>query len=75
MTFVNDTRYADSGLIGRISEFLRARREARKVRSEQDRVYNQTLRELKSLSERDLTDIGIARSQIEEIASEAAYGK
>jgi uncharacterized protein YjiS (DUF1127 family) len=37
--------------------------------------YRQTLRELESLTDRELEDIGIHRSQIREIAREAARQK
>ncbi|AUH35391.1 hypothetical protein CUV01_11325 [Paracoccus tegillarcae] len=37
-------------------------------------VYRQTIRELNSLTERDLSDLGIHRSMIRRIALEAAYG-
>ena len=33
------------------------------------------LRELASLSDRDLADLGISRAVIAQVASEAAYGK
>jgi uncharacterized protein YjiS (DUF1127 family) len=38
-------------------------------------VYLSTQRELNGLSNRDLSDLGIHRSMIAEIAREAAYGK
>ncbi len=38
-------------------------------------VYNRTLGELRTMTDRDLADIGIGRVQIEDIAYEAAYGK
>jgi uncharacterized protein YjiS (DUF1127 family) len=34
-----------------------------------------TLRELNSLSDRDMADLGIHRAMISEIAYEAAYGR
>ncbi len=37
------------------------------------RLYRRTLDELASLSERELADLGIHRSQIREIATQAAY--
>lgn len=37
-------------------------------------VYNTTRRELSALSDRDLTDLGIARCDINRLAREAAYG-
>ncbi|MDP5083944.1 MAG: DUF1127 domain-containing protein [Yoonia sp.] len=39
------------------------------------KVYNTTLAELASLTDRDLDDLGIARASISAIAREAAYGK
>ena len=42
--------------------------------SAQRKVYNTTLRELSVLTDRELADLGIARSQIKGIAMEAAYG-
>jgi uncharacterized protein YjiS (DUF1127 family) len=38
-------------------------------------VYNRTVRDLLALSDRDLSDLGINRTQINQIAREAAYGK
>lgn len=38
-------------------------------------VYVKTLGELRSLSDRELADLGIARLQIEDIALQAAYAK
>lgn len=36
-------------------------------------VYIKTLNELRSLSDRDLADLGISRLQVEDIALQAAY--
>jgi uncharacterized protein YjiS (DUF1127 family) len=41
----------------------------------QRRVYERTVAELNALSDRDLTDLGISRLGIADIAREAAYGK
>jgi uncharacterized protein YjiS (DUF1127 family) len=38
-------------------------------------IYRQTYKELASLTNYELKDLGIHRSQIEEFAREAAYGK
>ena len=38
-------------------------------------VYAQTVRELNALTDRELADLGIARTSIAEVAREAAYGK
>ena len=37
------------------------------------RVFNQTLFELSQLSDRDLSDLGLSRANIEDLAREAAY--
>lgn len=39
------------------------------------KVYNQTLNELRQLSNRELNDLGLSRSVITRVAAEAAYGK
>ena len=39
------------------------------------RIYDQTVRVLRALTDRELTDLGISRSMIASIATEAAYGK
>lgn len=39
------------------------------------KVYRDTVFELSSLSDRDLNDLGIARSNIKTLALEAAYGR
>jgi hypothetical protein len=39
------------------------------------KVFLTTLRELQSLSNRDLADLGLSRSSLRGIALEAAYGK
>lgn len=39
------------------------------------RVYRSTINEMNKLSDRDLADLGIARSGITAIAYEAAYGQ
>jgi uncharacterized protein YjiS (DUF1127 family) len=37
------------------------------------RVFNQTLFELNQLSDRDLSDLGLSRANIADVAREAAY--
>lgn len=39
------------------------------------RVYRDTVAELEQLTTRELSDLGISRSMISDIAIEAAYGK
>ncbi len=44
------------------------------ARMEQYRTYRRTVNELTSLSDRELADLGINRSMIGSIATDAAYG-
>jgi len=39
------------------------------------RTYRNTVRELDSLDDRELADLGLHRAMIETVAMEAAYGK
>ena len=39
----------------------------------QRRMYNQTIRELNSLSDRELNDLGLCRSMISDVARSAVY--
>lgn len=61
---------ATTGLRGRLLAAMQRMQENRARRA----VYNQTLRELNSLTERDLNDLGISRSMITRVAHEAAWG-
>lgn len=60
-------RAASTGIMGLFARLQEAR--ARRA------VYRQTVAELSSLSSRELDDLGIHRSMITRIASEAAWGK
>lgn len=60
-------RAAGTGIMGLIVRLQEAR--ARRA------VYRQTVAELSSLSNRELDDLGIHRSMITRIATEAAWGK
>jgi uncharacterized protein YjiS (DUF1127 family) len=71
MAYVNTTRATQSTLADRIGNFFAAMKAAFARR----RIYDQTVRELRMLSDRDLTDLGISRSMIMSIANDAAYGK
>lgn len=62
--------HAGNGLRAKISAFFAGIQEARA----RNAVYRQTVRELKSLTARDLDDLGIHHSMITRIAHEAAYG-
>ena len=65
--YTSQSQSALTGFAG-IVETIRARRARRKV-------FNQTFRELSSLSNRELADLGLNRSMLKRIALEAAYGE
>lgn len=69
MAYVADIRIGGTPLTQRFADMRAAFATAR----EQRRVYNTTFNELNSLTDRDLTDLGIARSNIAAIAHEAAF--
>ncbi|WP_343082244.1 DUF1127 domain-containing protein [Ostreiculturibacter nitratireducens] len=71
MALAHDIRIADGGIFQRLAAVAREIQETRQRR----RVFKQTLRELNQLSNRELADLGIARSMITRVAHEAAYGK
>ena len=71
MAFANVTRSGEFGFFHGPGTLVEKFRDQRR----RNRVYRQTLAELKSLSNRDLADLGIARSMIGAVAIEAAYGK
>jgi uncharacterized protein YjiS (DUF1127 family) len=69
MAYVNNSTLLRNG--SPISGIIAAARLALQRRA----VYSRTMRELQALSDRDLSDLGIHRAMIAEIAREAAYGK
>ena len=69
MAYVHNTRTAQVSFSDRFAAFFKVAKDA----MERRRVYNQTLFELKGLSDRDLSDLGLNRGNIAEIAREAAY--
>jgi uncharacterized protein YjiS (DUF1127 family) len=71
MAYVNTTRATKLSVADRFAALFAGLNAAAQRR----RVYTQTLHELRSLSERELIDLGMHRSMITEIAREAAYGK
>ena len=71
MAFANVTRGGEFGLSHGFGALIEKVRDQRR----RNRVYRQTLNELRSLTDRDLADLGIAQSMIGAIAMEAAYGK
>lgn len=58
-----------------IAELLRAQVARFRAARERRALYNQTVRELQMLSDRELADLGISRFTIEDLAREHAYGK
>jgi len=58
-----------------IRTFLAVAAAALTERLHRHSLYRQTLVELSRLSDRELTDIGVSRGSIEDIAREHAYGK
>jgi uncharacterized protein YjiS (DUF1127 family) len=70
MTFASDIfSNAQSGFNARLNGFVTTFQDRRAKR----RVFNQTLAELSTLSNRELADLGLARSEIRRIAWQAAY--
>ena len=60
---------ANAGVIDRVRAVVAEFKE----RAQRGRVYRATRTELNNLSERELADLGIHRSEIKRIAYEAAY--
>ena len=57
-------------ILGTVARFLDDTAERRAQR----RVYTTTMKELMALSNRDLADLGMHRSELKRVAWEAAYG-
>jgi uncharacterized protein YjiS (DUF1127 family) len=70
MAYANDIRTAGLPLRERFA----ALRATIVERSAKRKIYRATVNELAALSDRDLADLGIARSMIKSIAIEAANG-
>lgn len=68
---ITENSAAKSGLRNRVMTAIERMQENRARRA----VYRQTLRELNSLTTRDLDDLGINRSMITRIARDAAFGE
>jgi uncharacterized protein YjiS (DUF1127 family) len=63
--------HSRAGLADRFAAFLAGLNESRRRYG----VYRQTQRELNTLTDRELGDLGIYRGEIDAIARDAAYGK
>ena len=70
MAYANDTLALGGSLIERIRTF----RASLADRAARYKLYRRTLDELAQLSDRDLSDLGLARSDVARVAEEAAYG-
>jgi uncharacterized protein YjiS (DUF1127 family) len=71
MAYLNNTRAAEYGLRARLSGWL----ESLAARHTQYRLYRQTHAELSRLTDRELADLGLHRTQISSVAAQAAYGQ
>ncbi|MES2542394.1 MAG: DUF1127 domain-containing protein [Pseudomonadota bacterium] len=71
MAYVNTNSIARKGFADRLAHLKDIVLNA----INQRRVYAQTVAELNALTDRELTDLGISRLGIADIAREAAYGK
>ena len=71
MAYVTSQGAAGTGVVAWFGDVLAAWAVARERRA----VYAKTVAELSALTDRELSDINLSRSQITEVAAEAAYGK
>jgi uncharacterized protein YjiS (DUF1127 family) len=71
MAYVNTTSAARKGFADRLAVL----RDTVLTAIAQRRTYVRTVAELNALTDRELTDLGISRIAIADIAREAAYGK
>jgi uncharacterized protein YjiS (DUF1127 family) len=70
MATVNTTRVSSFGLADRFATFVASYKTAAAKR----RLYATTVSELNGLTDRELSDLGIARIMIRDLARSAAYG-
>lgn len=70
MAYVNNSRTASFGMFDRLSAMIASF----KVQRAQRAVYLRTVYELEHLTDRELSDLGIARISIQDVAKVAAYG-
>lgn len=71
MAYANTTRVARRGLLDRLALL----KEGFATAVQQRRIYARTVAELNALTDRELTDLGISRLSITDLAHQAAYGK
>ena len=69
MAYMNSTRTAHVSFSDRFAALATGLKDVIARR----RLFNQTLFELSHLSDRDLSDLGLSRANIADVAREAAY--
>ncbi len=70
MAHTTDVRHSGTSIFSG----LEGLRNAIATRFDQYRTYSNTLRELETLSNRELNDLGLSRHSLRTVAHEAAYG-
>jgi uncharacterized protein YjiS (DUF1127 family) len=68
MAYITGTAAPSFGLAEKVAALRARMREARRTRA----IYRQTIDELSALSDRELADLGLHRSQIRTVAQQAA---
>ncbi|UXU75264.1 MULTISPECIES: DUF1127 domain-containing protein [unclassified Paracoccus (in: a-proteobacteria)] len=71
LDLIHGAQRSETGLIGTISGFIANARDYMARRA----LYNQTVRELRGLSTRELADLGLTPSSLTSVAYEAAWGR
>ena len=71
MAYVSTTRLVTNGFVDRFASLVNSI----KMFAQRRAIFDQTVRELDALTNRELADLGIARLNIRDVAREAAYGK
>ncbi len=75
MAYVNTTRAAKSSVADRFGGLFGGLFAGFGAMIQRRRIYDQTLRELGALSDRELSDLGMSREMVPAVAREAAYGQ
>ena len=70
MAYVSASLNSHTSLLERVSAFIARQRQA----YADHRLYTKTMNELKSLSSRELADLGLCRSSLHDVAYKAVYG-
>ena len=70
MAYVNSSRALTISVLDRLGNIAKSV----KLALHRRRLFNQTVRELNALTDRELADLGIHGSMIKDIAKQAAYG-